>query len=274
MNASTNYLIAFPDRYVWVGQHALVLYFCLLALLLCTTWVGWWLLRQSTLMRLQRKPGATPTIGWQLVLGLVVMLAGVGSFLELAGQINAGSPLSLADQALTQALRTSLNPQALQAFAALTHFGDTTTLSLLCLGVALLLLAHKQHALAWGWALTIAGNGLLNQLLKPIFGRVRPLGPDGSELAQGWSFPSGHTSGAVVAYGMLAYLALRLLSPRWHLPALIVAVTLAFSIAVSRVMLQVHFASDVLAGLASGVAWLALCITLLELLHWWRSATY
>jgi undecaprenyl-diphosphatase len=38
-------------------------------------------------------------------------------------------------------------------------------------------------------------------------------------------------------------------------------------------MLQVHFASDVLAGSASGAAWLALCITLLELSRWWKAAT-
>jgi len=257
--------------FAWIGQHALEFYFVMWALLLSATWLVGWLLRQSTLMRLQRNPGAASAIGWQLALGLVVLLAGVGSFIELAGQIGVGSPLSLADQALSQVLRNSVTSQVLQLFAVLTQLGDTRTLSLMCLGVALLLLARKQRTLALGWIMAVAGNGLLNQLLKIIYGRIRPLDSAGTALAQGWSFPSGHTSGAVVAYGMLAYLALRLLGPRWHLPALLLAVTLVFNIALSRVTLQMHFASDVLAGLASGSAWLALCITMLALWQWRQS---
>ena len=74
--------------------------------------------------------------------------------------------------------------------------------------------------------------------------------------AYGFSFPNGHSSGTVVAFGMLAYLGLRLLPPRWHLPVL-----LAFSVGASRIILRVHYASDVAAGFASGTAWLAACAT-------------
>jgi undecaprenyl-diphosphatase len=48
---------------------------------------------------------------------------------------------------------------------------------------------------------------------------------------------------------------------RWHLPAMMVAVALAWTVGASRCFLGVHFASDVVAGFASGAAWLALCIT-------------
>ena len=109
--------------------------------------------------------------------------------------------------------------------------------------------------------LAIAGNGLLNTGLKQSFGRLRPAHLQGYLAEPGLSFPSGHSSGAVVAYGMAAYLALHLLPARWHLPAMLLAVALAFNIGASRLVLQVHFASDVLAGFASGSAWLALCIT-------------
>jgi undecaprenyl-diphosphatase len=63
---------------------------------------------------------------------------------------------------------------------------------------------------------------------------------------------------------MLAYLALRLLPLRWHLPSLFATVTLALTVGASRLFLGVHFASDVIAGFASGTAWLALCITSIE----------
>ena len=87
-------------------------------------------------------------------------------------------------------------------------------------------------------------------------------------LEHGFSFPSGHSSGSVVAYGMLAYLALRLLPIRWHLPGLLATVALAFTVGASRLFLGVHFASDVIAGFASGAAWLAMCITLIERMRW------
>ena len=89
----------------------------------------------------------------------------------------------------------------------------------------------------------------------------------GLVLADGWSFPSGHSSGSVVAFGMLAYLLSRFLPAdraALRLPVLLAAAALAFTVGSSRVFLQVHFASDVLAGFASGAAWLAVCVAAVE----------
>lgn len=203
-------------------------------------------------------------------IGSAVMLAGVLIFVLLASALTQGSPLIRFDQAIADALRANLAPQALQVFAALTHLADTATLTVLCVVGTLMLLARRQRGLALVWVLAIAGNGLLNQSLKAFIGRARPLDPVSTLLAHGLSFPSGHSSGSVVAYGMLAYLALRLLPKAWHLPALMAALLLAFTVGISRVVLRVHFASDVAAGFASGSAWLALCITSAELVRGWR----
>jgi undecaprenyl-diphosphatase len=116
--------------------------------------------------------------------------------------------------------------------------------------------------------LAVAGNGVLNTTLKQVFERVRPVHDDGLVMAHGFSFPSGHSSGAVVLYGMLAYVLCRFVPPRGHLPLVLAAVALAFSVGVSRVFLRVHFASDVLAGFASGTAWLVVCIASIELTRW------
>ena len=69
-------------------------------------------------------------------------------------------------------------------------------------------------------------------------------------------------------YGMLAYVLCRFVSLRWQLPVVLAAVTLAFSVGVSRVFLRVHFASDVLAGFISGTAWLVVCIAGMALTRW------
>ena len=203
-------------------------------------------------------------------IGCVAILAGAIVFVSLASSLTEGSSLIRFDQAISDALRANLEPRALQVFAALTHLADTVTLTVLCVVGTLVLLAQGQRGLAFVWVLAIAGNAILNESLKRLIGRIRPLGPEGSPLVQGLSFPSGHGSGTLVAYGMLAYLALRLLPKAWHLPALLAALALALTVGLSRVVLRVHFASDVAAGLASGSAWLALCITSFELVRWWR----
>lgn len=164
-------------------------------------------------------------------------------------------------------MRGALDERATAAFAALTHLGDTATLATLAVVVALALWFARQRTLAVGWALALAGQGLLTLLLKAVFSRVRPLHA-GEPLASGWSFPSGHTLGATVAWGMLAYVALRLLPPRWHLPAVIAAAALTWLVGVSRVVVGVHHPSDVLAGFALGGAWLVAAVVVLEGVRW------
>jgi undecaprenyl-diphosphatase len=198
------------------------------------------------------------------------MLTGVLVFVSLAHSLTVGPQVIQFDLAISDALRANVAPWALQVFAALTHLADTVTLTVLCVVGTFVLVARHQRGLAFVWVLAIAGNAVLNQSLKLLIGRARPLDPEGTLMVHGLSFPSGHSSGAVVAYGMLAYLALRLLPKALHLPVLVAALSLVLTVGISRVVLRVHFASDVAAGFSSGSAWLALCITSFEAVRWWR----
>ncbi|TXD86227.1 phosphatase PAP2 family protein [Mitsuaria sp. TWR114] len=157
---------------------------------------------------------------------------------------------------------------ALRAFYLITVVGNRETLITLGVVVTAALLVLRRRGLALGWALAMLGNGALNPTLKHVFERARPIHPTHWLTEDGFSFPSGHSSGAVIAMGMLAYLAVRLLPRRWHVPAWIAAAGLAFSIGASRVFLRVHFPSDVLAGFASGTAWLTISIASIELARW------
>lgn len=268
MNADADRLVQLA---LWAGQHALPLFFLLLVLSLATTFAGWCWLRRAKVRRTSPGDSFQPAIDRRVAVGLFIILLGSAVFAGLAAHLGAGATLARTDQALTDALRVSVAPLERQMFAALTHLADTATLTVMCIGLAVVLVARRRRGLALGWVVALAGNGLLNQTLKQVFGRARPLEPHNLVQATGLSFPSGHSSGAVVAYGMLAYLALRLLPERWQLPTLLAAVTLVFTVGASRLFLRVHFASDVLAGFASGTAWLALCITGIELVRWWRS---
>ncbi|MHB8950847.1 MAG: phosphatase PAP2 family protein [Rhodoferax sp.] len=260
-----------PQLVLWAAEHALASFSLLLALAWAAIWAGWYGLQRAQARRQALEVVPRLGIGWRVAVGLLISLAATAIFAALAAQLGEGAALSRADQALTGALRITVTRLTQQVFAVLTHLGDPATLTLLGLGVALALVMRGQRTLALGWAIALAGNGLLNPALKQVFGRARPLELHQLVSATGLSFPSGHSSGAVVAFGMLAYLALKLLPTRWQLPALLAAVTVVLTVGASRLFLRVHFASDVLAGFASGTAWLALGITVMELVLWRRA---
>src|SRR5207237_1240502 len=83
---------------------------------------------------------------------------------------------------------------------------------------------------------------------------------------QTWSFPSGHAMGALVGYGMLAYVLILLGGGSRKTNVLIVASTTALVviIGISRLYLGVHYFSDVAGGYAAGLLWLCACIAVLE----------
>lgn len=254
----------------WIGRYALPLFLLALAALLALAWTGWWALQRHLIPRARSLLPRWWSLALCLAFGFLAIVAGAWVFAELAEALQAPARVGRADQALTEAVRLSVSPNALQVFAALTHLADTATLTVLGIAVALGLVALGRRWLALGWVAAVGGNGLLNHTLKQVFERVRPLHSDGLAQADGFSFPSGHSSGAVVAFGMLAYIGVRLLPPRWRLPLVLAATALAFTVGASRVFLRVHFASDVVAGFASGVAWLAVCIASIELTRWYR----
>jgi membrane-associated phospholipid phosphatase len=246
-------------------QHAFFLYVAILVGLLIAFTVGWWVWHRYVAHHHLTHAPPVGRIGLRGGLGFVVIVASSWVFVELAEGLGMQRSMGLVDQALTDAIRLYVPITVLQVFAVITRLGDTATLTVLCAVVAIALLLLGRRRFAFLWVLAVAGNGVLNSVLKQIFARVRPLHEDGLVLASGFSFPSGHSSGAVVAYGMLACLACQWAAKRWHLPIVLAAVALAYSVGVSRVFVQVHFASDVMAGFASGTAWLVVCIVSLQL---------
>jgi len=260
-----------------LGAHALQLYAALLLLLLLTTSAAWWLARRFTVPTDTSglSPGAYLLI--RLAIGFAIVVGAAAVFAEMAEVLGSSADARRAgelDQIFSNAVRRGIGPQAYQFFSNVTHLADTATLTGLAISGALALIGLRRRWLALAFAASIAGNALLNTTLKGIFERARPLHDPIEALVRGFSFPSGHSSGAVVAYGMLAYVLIRCLGPtraaRLKLPLVLVAAALAFTIGCSRIFIQAHFATDVLAGFASGIAWLAVCIGSAEWLRHYR----
>ena len=140
-----------------------------------------------------------------------------------------------------------------------TQLGSIYTVVALCVILALVETIRERSI----WVVTfivavMGGEETLTLVIKQLADRVRPaFNPAAATL--GPSFPSGHSATAAAFYATAA-----LLLGRWRRPgarALLagLAAGIAVAVAASRVLLDVHWLSDVIAGLALGWAWFAIC---------------
>jgi undecaprenyl-diphosphatase len=121
--------------------------------------------------------------------------------------------------------------------------------------LAYLIRGERHHATWLG--VTVFGGAGLGLALKEIVGRARPVLPDPVSTAPGLSFPSGHALGATIGCCLLLLVTLRFLTRRGGVAAVVAAALIVSTVALARVALGVHFVSDVLAGIALGVVWVA-----------------
>ncbi|KAF1005351.1 MAG: Phosphatidylglycerophosphatase B [Luteibacter sp.] len=238
----------------WISRHALSLWAVLLAVALLGADVVW---RRAV----RRQEGLDPAARRLLRPGtaMVVVVAMLLISTAIGVEVREQAGLTVFDAALASDLRDNMPLPVLRGIAMLTHTGDPLVVAIAALLVFVVLLVRRHRRLAVIWIVTLVGTGLINSALKAWFQRQRPLHDHGFITEHSFSFPSGHASGSMVFYGMLAYVLLVLCPPRLHRTIVIAAVAMITLIGISRILLQVHYFSDVMAGYATGLGWLALC---------------
>jgi membrane-associated phospholipid phosphatase len=120
----------------------------------------------------------------------------------------------------------------------------------------------------WWWRcllLVVPGGMLLNGALKLAFHRARPTGANPLDLPQTFSFPSGHATYVCLFYGFLIGWLFNW-SPRTsalaRFAAAVAAGLVCLAVGASRVGLGVHYASDVMGGMAEALIWIAVSLML------------
>ncbi|RYH32687.1 MAG: phosphatase PAP2 family protein [Alcaligenaceae bacterium] len=217
-----------------------------------------------------RPPGAgsgpsTQLSGRARVLLVAWAVIGLGVFTAMVHALrDPGGALDLLDTHLAQGLAATLPPAFLQGVAVFTQIGDRAFLMGVGASVLAILLWYGRWSLALAWVAASAGGGALNKILKAMFERVRPEHAHGFLQAEGFSFPSGHATGAVAVYGMLAFVLARTVTAHRHPILFSAACGLIAAVGLSRVLLHVHYISDVLAGWAVTSAWIAACILIFD----------
>lgn len=204
---------------------------------------------------------------------IVMFCVGAMTFAALAVGITWSDRLIHIDQSVAESLNRHAkhSPNVVHAMKEITSFGTFRGFSIMALIVVGVLCWFGRPRLALAWLVTVIGGGLWIDGLKSTFERPRPAYNTEFATELSYSFPSGHAASSAIAYGMLAYcLALHWHSHRIRRALLIAAIAIPLVIGFTRIYLGVHFLSDVLAGYALALAWLAICIFTIE---WNRSRT-
>jgi undecaprenyl-diphosphatase len=213
---------------------------------------------------LARRLSSEEYLGLHLTIGLVVCLLLIGVFGVLAHSIVGERKLTEFDERVGRDLEANRDhsPQLRHAMIVFTDVGSPEAMIGLSVLVALGLMMRRRRLLATVWLLAMIATGVLNLALKWVFARDRPPFRDPVIDENTHSFPSGHSMGAVVAFGMLTYFLLLVLSDRREKVAVVVlAGVLAGTIGFSRIYLGAHYFSDVIGGFAVGGAWLSVCVS-------------
>jgi undecaprenyl-diphosphatase len=177
----------------------------------------------------------------------------------LAMLLWGGGPL---DRSIYEALYAGHRPVLLIIARVLTFLGEPTVLVTAGFIVAAWLWWRKQHRLASVLLLIVLIGRGLAEVQKYSIARARPDLEPHLVIVKTSSFPSGHAASSMIFYLTVA-LALTGGS-RSHRVAGACAVLLSLLIGASRVMLGVHWPSDVIGGWAFGMLWVLLTLRLSE----------
>jgi membrane-associated phospholipid phosphatase len=197
--------------------------------------------------------------GLALTLALLAIVVGGVLVAVLAYLVRGNTELVRLDNSVANWGDQHASPFSTDGLNAITHLGDPVVIA----GLAAVLAAVETVRTRSRWVvpflfIVVAGNGILTTTIKDVADRVRPaLNPIAETL--GPSFPSGHSSWSAAFFAAAALLLSRGRSRAARAAIAGAAAGLAVLVAGSRVLLGVHWLSDVIAGLALGLAWFSIC---------------
>jgi undecaprenyl-diphosphatase len=205
------------------------------------------------------------TFGLHLTLGLLVMILGAWGFSEIAEEIGPGTEWHAFDQRVISWFAAQARPTLTTAAHAITLCGSVAFLAAVSIAFAIYFFVRRAWNRLLELTVTMLGGSLLNILLKHFFQRQRPVLENPLVTLSSYGFPSGHTMGATLLYGLLALIAARFIRTTSGRVAVGMLAVIAISlIGLTRIYLGAHYLTDVLAAIAAGSAWLAVCWTTAE----------
>lgn len=208
--------------------------------------------------------------GVRLTLVAVVIVLVAAPFSFLLFQVLADGPLTRFDEDLADRLNRLVagHDGWVTVFDVVSLLGKPVTLWVVTGASVLYTWRHNAPRLTLFLLATTLGGGVVSTGVKLAVDRPRPDVEVPLGEAFGKSFPSGHAFSSTVVFGAVLLTFLPVLRPRLRHLAIAAAVVLVLCIGVSRLLLGVHFLTDVLAGYILGLAWLIGATSVFEI---WRA---
>ena len=197
--------------------------------------------------------------GLALTLALGALIAGGIVIAGLVVLLRTSHSLVAIDRSAARWGAAHASHVSTHGLTLITNLGDAPLVPVMAAVLVIAELLRRRSRWLVPFLLAVMlGNELATVTIKSAVERARPtLNPLAHTL--GPSFPSGHSSTAASFFAAAALILARGRGVRTRAVLAGAAVGLAVAVAASRVLLDLHWLSDVIAGLALGWAWFALC---------------
>jgi len=201
--------------------------------------------------------------GLPLTLSALAFLYVLALFGGIVEDLLSRDPIVAVDHSLAQVIATLRTTGVVQVFIWITELGMWQVLAPFALVTATVLWLTRRPWLMAGLLTSVSGSIVFTTLGKLAFHRPRPI--EAVLVEHSYSFPSGHATIAVAFYGFLGYLLIRD-SATWRRRVnwFFATLVLVLLIGLSRLILGVHYLSDVWGGYLVGALWLIIGISLNE----------
>jgi undecaprenyl-diphosphatase len=214
-------------------------------------------------------------LGLHFTIGLLVILAAGWWFGDIAEDMSRNAATRALDDSITAWFVAHSTPLLTTVARIITFCGSVGFLSFASVLTAVVLARNRSFYRFFALVLSVGGGALLNLTLKHFFHRQRPVLENPLVTLSSYGFPSGHTMGSTIFYGVLALIVTYWMR-RWS-HRVLVGWAAAFVIALigtSRIYLGAHYFTDVIGAIAVGLAWLAFSWTGIETLRRWRGRSF
>ena len=193
-----------------------------------------------------------------LLVGLAASLIG---YAAIAADVVNGGALSELDAEVAEWVVGSMPTWVEWLARPLTWLGGVVGMTIVVTVVSIALLRVRRRREAIVLVIVTLGSQALVLSAKAGYERERPDVGSPIALPESFSFPSGHATTGVAVFGLLGLYAAALATTRTRrIAAVCAGFVVGALIGVSRVVLNVHFLADVLAGGCLGLAWLCTCL--------------
>jgi len=207
-------------------------------------------------MRFLKKP-SWEFLSLSLVVGITSSVAALLFFAWLTNEVLEGETKQF-DEFTRNAVHQFASPTLTATMRGISFVGSSLFLTTATSAMFIWMMLRNWKRDAWLLGITMIGAAILNTTLKLAFRRPRPV-PFFNLLApESYSFPSGHSLASFCFFGALAtILTARINNRNINLMTWTLSGTLVLLIGLSRIYLGVHYTTDVLAGFAAALIWIA-----------------